>query len=34
MEVRPDTKMVLAGLLLSLVAALELYPRWRNAVQK
>jgi len=34
MELRPDTKMVIAGLLLSLVAALELYPRWRNATSE
>jgi hypothetical protein len=31
MEFGPDTRMVLAGVLISLLAALELYPRWKNA---
>jgi hypothetical protein len=31
METGPDTKMIIAGVILSLLAALELYPRWKNA---
>jgi hypothetical protein len=30
MEFEPETKMLVAGAILSLIAALELYPRWRN----
>ena len=31
MNAGPDTKMIIAGVILSVLAALELYPRWRNA---
>jgi hypothetical protein len=30
MEFGPEKKMLVAGVILSLIAALELYPRWRN----
>ncbi len=30
MSIEPDTGMILAGVVISLVAALELYPLWRG----
>jgi hypothetical protein len=33
-EVDPDTMMVAAGVVLSLIAAVEFYPAWRNARQE
>jgi hypothetical protein len=30
-QIQPDSKMVVAGILLSLLAALELYPLWKAA---
>lgn len=30
-DMDPDTAMVAAGVVLSLVAILELYPAWKNA---
>jgi hypothetical protein len=31
MNAGPDTKMIIAGVIISVLAALELYPRWRSA---
>ncbi len=31
LDIDPDTVMIAAGIVLSLVAALELYPAWKRA---
>lgn len=30
-SIRPDNEMILAGVIISLLAALELYPLWKSA---
>ena len=30
-DIDPDTVMIAAGVVLSLIAVLELYPAWKNA---